>query len=314
VRADRLVAIVLLFQTHGQLTTAQLAETLETSERTIRRDLDALLAAGLPLYAQRGRGGGWALVGGHRIDMSGLTVDEARALFLVGGAAEGPGLRSALRKVMAALPEPLRAEAAAAETATHVDPARWGGRSDHQQALPALQEAVVSRVQVDVDYAKPGRPPERRRVHPYGLVSKAGTWYLMAGTDKGRRTFRVSRVTGVTATGEAAVVPEGFDLALEWAEAERTFAETMAVVDVDIEVAADAVLRVTAALHGWLTVTELETGMYGWRWLRVSFPHDDVAAWTLAPYGGLVRVIGPDRVREQLLQIGEGLVAAHGTS
>lgn len=307
------MAIVLLFQTHGQLTTAQLAEMLEISERTIRRDLDALLAAGLPLYAQRGRGGGWALVGGHRIDMSGLTVDEARALFLVGGAAGGLGLRSALRKVMAALPEPLRAEAAAAEAATHVDPARWGGRADEQRALPALRDAVVSRVQVDIDYAKPGGRPERRRVHPYGLVSKAGTWYLMAGTDTGRRTFRVSRVMGVGPAGEAADVPEGFDLAREWAEAERAFAETMAVVDVDIEVTADAVLRVTAALRGWVRVTELETGADGWRRLRASFPHADAAAWTLAPYGGLVRVIGPGRVRKRLLEIGEGLVAANST-
>jgi predicted DNA-binding transcriptional regulator YafY len=85
VRADRLVAIILLLQTRGQLTAGELAELLDTSERTVRRDLDALLTAGVPLYSQRGRGGGWALLGGHRLNLTGFTVEEAQALFLVAG-------------------------------------------------------------------------------------------------------------------------------------------------------------------------------------------------------------------------------------
>lgn len=253
VRADRLVAIVLLLQTHGQLTAGQLAEMLETSERTIRRDLDALCVAGVPLYPQRGRGGGWALLGGHRIDLSGLTADEARALFLMGAEA-GRDLQAALRKVLAALPEPLRAVATAAGRSAHVDPAGWG-RSPVEEpaALAALQRAAADRVQVDIDYAKPGEPPRRRRVHPYGLVRKSGVWYLLAGTGDGRRTFRVSRVVAAAATDQPADVPDGFELAEAWGQAEQDFRGRMSAagVEVEVEVAASAVLAFTGAFRGW---------------------------------------------------------------
>lgn len=132
--ADRLVAVLLMLQVHGQLTVAELAQRLETSERTTRRDLEALCMAGVPLYAQRGRGGGWALLGGCRIDLTGLTAEEARALFLATGpgsaTALGPGVGEALaaarRKVLAALPEPLRAQVEVAGAALLIDQSRWG--------------------------------------------------------------------------------------------------------------------------------------------------------------------------------------------
>src|SRR5207244_3179923 len=185
--------------------------------------LDALSAASVPVYAQRGRGGGWALLGGHRLNLSGLTAAEAEALFLVAGperlAGLGvePGVRSALRKLLAALPEPLREHAAAAHSAVHVDPARWGRDTEPQpRHLDALREAVVAGRQVDLSYAKPRQPPAERRVHPFGLVSKGGTWYLIAGTPAGLRTFRVSRVRAVSRTDEPVERPEDFDLAQAW--------------------------------------------------------------------------------------------------
>jgi predicted DNA-binding transcriptional regulator YafY len=315
VRADRLVAIVLLLQRHGQLAAGELAEMLETSERTIRRDLDSLCVAGVPLYSQRGRGGGWALLDGHRLDLSGFTVQEARALFMVGGGEQGPGVRSALRKLLAALPEPLKEEASAAERVSYTDPARWGRDRSEPPALGALQGAVMSRVQVEIHYRKPGREPEWRRVHPYGLVAKAGTWYLLAGTPAGRRTFRVSRVEEITLTEDAAVLPDGFDLAGEWHEAERDFTRHISLVEVDLEVAPSAVLRLTAMLRGWVEYEELEGTTdeepSGWRHLRASFPHLEVAAGSLAPFGSDIRVSSPEELRRRLVEIGEGLVSSH---
>jgi predicted DNA-binding transcriptional regulator YafY len=311
VRADRMVAIVLLLQARGQMTAAELAEVLETSERTVRRDLDALLVAGLPLYSQRGRGGGWALLGGNRIDLSGFTVDEARALFMMAGTGSGPSVRSALRKVMAALPEPLRHAAAMAETASHVDPARWGAEAEEPPALPGLQAAVVSGQQIDIHYAKPGDEARWRRVHPYGLVAKAGVWYLLAGTADGRRTFRVSRVGAVAATDQPAERPSGFDLAEEWQEAERDYLSRMSLVEVELEVADDVVLRLSARLRGWVTVHELDSDRHGWRRFTAGFPHVDAAVGTLTPFGGSVRVISPDELRDKLLQLGKDLITAH---
>lgn len=317
-RADRLVAIVLLLQAQGQLTAAQLAELLETSERTIRRDLEALSMAGVPVYAQRGRGGGWALLGGHRLDLTGFTAEEAQALFLVAGSRgtgtddESPGLRSALRKVYAALPEPLRAHAAAASGATVVDPARWGRpRPEGSPHLEPLRRAVLARVQVDIDYAKPGQAPERRRVHPYGLVDKGGVWYLLAGTDQGRRTFRLSRVSGVRERDAPVELPEGFDLAGEWATSQREYAERMRVVDVELDVAEGSVLSVTTWLGSWAPVTELAGAPAGWRRFTVSVPHAAAAAGELARFGGDVRVRSPEEVRRALARIGAALTAAN---
>ena len=319
-RADRLVAIVLLLQTHGQLTARQISEYLETSERTVRRDLDALLMAGIPLYSQRGRGGGWVLIGGHRLDLTGFTVEEARALFLFVGARQGAGgaevgLRSALRKIMVALPEPLREQAAAATRSTVIDPAGWGRDGGKEPPLlDPLREAVLAKVQVDLDYAKPGSGPGTRRVHPYGLVSKRGIWYLLAGTDSGRRTFRVSRVTAVAPVDEPAVVPDGFDLAAEWDDAEADFVARLQVVDVVVDVAEAAVLGVSAAFGGWAGLDDVgaeERPNGGWRRLRLSVPHLRAAAANLAPFGAAVRVIEPEALRTDLLRIGEELVAAN---
>src|SRR5512144_705703 len=135
-RADRLVAVLLILQARGRVTAAEIAEELEVSERTARRDLEALAMAGIPVYSQAGRGGGWSLVGGARTDLSGLNAAEARTLFLVAGpsAAATPQMKSALRKLVRALPEPLRAEAEAASSAVLLDPASW----DRSTAPPPL--------------------------------------------------------------------------------------------------------------------------------------------------------------------------------
>ncbi len=313
-RADRLVAIVLLLQTHGQMTAGELAERLEASERTIRRDLDALSAAGVPVYAQRGRGGGWALLGGHRIDLSGLTADEAQALFLVAGpqALSGlgvePGVRSALRKLMAALPAPLREQASAAHAAVHVDPTRWGRPGeDRPTHLDALREAVVAGVQIDMTYAKPRQEPADRRVHPYGLVSKAGTWYLLAGSDAGLRTFRVSRVRRVQLTDLPVERPEDFDLAQAWEEVRERVPTNFPTIDVDLRVEPGVERWLGAVLGAWGRLEKVGDGRF-----RASFPNPGAAAADLARFGLSVQVLGPPEVRAELARLGHDLVLAYG--
>src|SRR5882757_3275659 len=127
-RADRLVAILMLLQTRGRVTAAEVALELEVSERTARRDLDALGMAGLPIYSRQGRNGGWQLLGGARTDLSGLNAAQARALFLVAGPSSTatPDVKAALRKLVRALPEPFRNDAEAASVAVVTDPSSWG--------------------------------------------------------------------------------------------------------------------------------------------------------------------------------------------
>jgi predicted DNA-binding transcriptional regulator YafY len=316
VRADRLVAIVLLLQAHGQMTAGDLADRLEASERTIRRDLDSLSGAGVPVYAQRGRGGGWALLGGHRLDLSGLTAEEAQALFLVAGphALAGlgvePGVRSALRKLLAALPAPMRYQAEAARSAVLVDPAGWGKRTDRPRHLDALRDAVVAGVQVVMSYAKPGQQAAERRVHPFGLVSKGGTWYLLAGAEAGLRTFRVSRVRSLSVTQDPVERPEDFDLAEAWDGVQEGFPHrrgAMQTVAVDVLVEVAAVPMLTAILGRWAHLEPV--GMEGdWERFTAAFPDPQVAAAELARFGARVLVVKPAAVREELARIGAELV------
>lgn len=190
-RADRLVATLLFLQTRGRVTAGEVATELEVSVATARRDLEALSAAGIPVYAQPGRGGGWALVGGARTDLSGLTAAEAQALFLLLGpvATAAPATKSALRKLLRALPQAFRTEAEAAAAAVVVDPARWG-RTDTEMPAPVaeLQRAVVRRLRIRIGYARKGEVGERL-VDPWGLVDKDGIWYLIAGTERGSAPF-----------------------------------------------------------------------------------------------------------------------------
>jgi predicted DNA-binding transcriptional regulator YafY len=210
----------MLLQSRGRLTAAELAAELEVSERTARRDLEALATAGVPVYSTQGRGGGWALVGGARTDLSGLTVEEARALFLAAGpgSTTAPAVQAALRKLLAALPAPFREGARAAGSALVVDATAWGRSAPPPPPwLAELQRAVLDGERVLLGYTGRTRERSTREVSPLGLVSKGAVWYLVAGTGAGVRTFRVDRVDAVEPTGRPVVRPEGFDLATAWA-------------------------------------------------------------------------------------------------
>ncbi len=167
--------------------------------------------AGLPVYSTQGRNGGWRLAGGGRTDLSGLSADETRALFLVAGPqAASPEVRAALRKLVRALPERFRPVAEAASTAMVLDPAGWGGRAAERRTPPLLddlQRAVVDGVQIRLGYVARDGTPTERVVHPLGLAAKGANWYLVGHTDAGQRTFRVDRVTSVDPTGEPVVRP-----------------------------------------------------------------------------------------------------------
>src|ERR1700738_2061723 len=196
-RADRLVATLLLMQARGRVTAAELADELEVSGAAARRDLEALSAAGIPVYPRPGRGGGWSLVGGARTDLSGLSATEAQALFLlVGPAAAVSGeAKAALRKLVRALPQTFRADAEAAASATMIDPTRWGERDRRRPAMvELLQAAVIRRRKVRLTYTNSARERTERLVDPWGLVDKDDIWYLLAGTERGQRTFRVDRI------------------------------------------------------------------------------------------------------------------------
>jgi predicted DNA-binding transcriptional regulator YafY len=307
-RADRLVAALLLIQSRGRLTAAELADELEVSVATARRDLEAMSAAGIPVYPQPGRGGGWSLVGGARTDLSGLTASEAQALFLlVGPAAAVSGeAKSALRKLVRALPQTFREDAEAAADATMIDPTRWGERDRDRPALvDDLQAAVVRRRKVRLGYAGRRGETSERVIEPWGLIDKDDVWYLMAGTDKGRRTFRVDRIVAAEITDEPAERPSDFELEGAWDEVveqmEERRSRTWATVLVEERYL--PVMRDRFGRH-----CHVEDVLDGGRLrVRVGAPIPLDLARHLAGWGGLVDVEGPAEVRHLLARIGAEL-------
>ena len=312
-RADRLVATLLLMQTRGRVTAAELAEELETSVATARRDLEALSAAGIPVYPQAGRGGGWQLVGGARTDLSGLTSSEARALFLLVGpaAAVAPEAKSALRKLVQALPATFRAEAEAAADAVVLDPAAWGRRPrEESPVVRQLQDAVAQRRRVRLTYRGWDREPEELLVDPWGLVDKSGVWYLLAGIGGAERTFRVQRIADVEVTADAAVRPTDVDVAEAWDRAVRKIdavrLRASAVVSVDT-----AIVPYLSSHFGEQAVEAEHTGD-GRDTLRVSAQTEAIIARGLAGWGDQVEVVEPASLRAELARIGRQLVDRNG--
>jgi predicted DNA-binding transcriptional regulator YafY len=240
-RATRLVSLLLMLQTRGQLTAAELAAHLETSVRTIHRDVESLAAAGVPVEAVRGPAGGYRLAGGYRTRLTGLTADEAEALFaagMPGPAAElglGGELAAARLKLLAALPSELQERATRASRLFHLDTRGWFRAEDRVPHLPELSAAVWRGCRVRLRYRE-GRKVVQRTIDPLGLVLKGGAWYLIARRSAGMRVYRVSRVAAVRQLGELFERPAGFELTTFWDEWSRAFEQSRGRVDVRLRV------------------------------------------------------------------------------
>jgi predicted DNA-binding transcriptional regulator YafY len=318
VRADRLMAVLFLLQQREQVTAAEVAREVEVSERTARRDLDALAMAGVPVYSMPGRGGGWRLLGGARTDLSGLTAGEARALFLVAGPASAatPAVRAALRKLVRALPEPFRVEAEAAASSLVTDPGRWGSSPVEDRPPPRflddLQDAVIRGVQVRLGYADRDGAETGRTVHPLGIVAKGPWWYLVSDTGTGRRTFRIDRVSSVDPTDDPVHRPADFDLAESWrdiadeVERRRTPVETRAVCAPHGMDLLRMVVGDRLEVGGPTTDGRIEVVVRG---------HNEYAlAGELAGLVEWLEVTGPSAVRDRLASIGNALVERYGST
>ncbi|HEX3623451.1 MAG TPA: YafY family protein [Acidimicrobiales bacterium] len=313
-RADRLVAILLMLQSKGQVTAAEVAVELEVSERTARRDLDALGVAGLPIYSQQGRNGGWRLAGGGRTDLSGLTAPEARALFLVAGPASGatPEMKAALRKLVRALPESFRSSAEAASTAVVVDPAGWDRPARRMRTPPlldAVQQAVVEGRQVTLGYTARDRAATTRVVHPLGLAAKGPAWYLVADTAAGLRTFRVDRMTSVDPTGDPVVRPQHFDLAEAWRLVTDEVDRRRAPVEASALVQPHAVWWCRSIFGQRMRIGP--TGDDGRVEVELRGHNARSLAAEVAGLGGTVEVLGPPEVRRHLADVAAELAALY---
>ena len=315
VRADRLVSLALLLQARGRMSARDLAGELEVSVRTVYRDISALNAAGIPVIAEPGPGGGCRLIEGYRFPLRGLSADEAEALLLLGvpAAVADLGLADALaaarHKVSTSTGEP------GAAALVHLDLPRWFHGTEPVPHLRTLAEAVRLGRRLLLGYRRDDDGPgTTREVGPLGLVNKAGTWYLVATGRGGPAVFRAGRVTSARLLTGEAVRPDGFDLAAFWDQWSAAFVSSRPQVEVRVRATATA-LGVFPSVFGDAGRRAAEAagppGADGLREVTLTFEEERAAAHRLAGFGGEVAVMAPETVRTMLVATARELLARY---
>ncbi|MFC0042525.1 WYL domain-containing protein [Actinomadura rayongensis] len=320
-RAARLISLVLLLQSRETMTAAELAAELEVSERTIHRDVEALSAAGVPVYADRGRHGGFRLVGGYRTRLTGLSRAEAEALFLAGlpGPAAEMGLADAVAaaelKVVAALPAALRDAPARAGQRFHLDAPGWHTAHAPPALLPELARAVWDDAVVELRYRRPSGAEVERTADPYGLVLKNGVWYLVAAVGGQHRTYRADRVTAVRATGAAFDRDSRFDLAAFWTGQADRFLRSMFRAEVVLRLSPAGLRGLRHAVDGYAARRAAESAgepdERGWVTATIPVESEDVAYFELLRLGPEAEVLEPASLRARLAEAGARLAALY---
>jgi predicted DNA-binding transcriptional regulator YafY len=315
-KADRMMSVLLLLQARGQVTERELAEQLEVSQRTIHRDLEALSAARVPVSAVRGAQGGWQLEKGWRTRVPALEEAELRALLMAQPRALGtPRLAAAaqraLDKLMAAMPEPMKAQAAAMQQRLHVDPTGWRDRGEDLSMLSLVQDAVARDRKLSFDYTRADGERSSRTVDPLGIVSKGLSWYLVARTHKGMRTFRVSRMERVTVLAVQFERPARFDLASHWLSSTVELDSKRASYPAVLSLTPEAARRIgTWCAAKQATGAVAKTAGEGRAVLQVNFDDESEARFIVLGLGSAVRVLEPDSLREWVDSEARAIAAA----
>ncbi|MDA0635534.1 WYL domain-containing protein [Nonomuraea sp. MCN248] len=322
-RADRLVSLVLLLRRHGRLSATALARELEVSTRTVLRDIEALSAAGVPVYAERGRYGGFALLPGFRTELTGLNQDEALALLVAGsrrGAQAfglGSALASAMLKVVDALPESYRETAAGAAERLLIDPEtdllsrRLVAEEAPDAVVAEVLRAVFSGHRLRIHYAAVDQAPKWRTVDPIGLVTVRETGYLLATRSGADRTYRLSRIVAAERLAEPARRPDRVDLDRAWQERGtrfRTGGDQVTVL-VRLDPARREDLVGTA-----LAVLAEQADPDGRLRLEVTFQDPRHARWALWQLGTDAEALAPQWLRDSLRDRALAIAARYGAS
>lgn len=299
-RADRLLSAVLLLQAHGRMSGRELAKRLEVSMRTLHRDMDALSAAGVPVFALRGSRGGWQLDEDWRTQVPGLDEAELRALLMaqpriIGDARLAAAAESALSKLLASLPTSLREKAASIQQRLFVDTTGWRGTPENLSMLPIVQDAVSRDRKLSILYAKNSRECVERVVDPLGLVAKSGTWYLVANTPAGLRTFRVSRIEEAKQLDQRSERPADFDLAKYWRSSAQRFRDGWPHFDTVLRLHPESAKQ----MKKWHMTAEDGHGpdAEGWITMNVRFDDEEQACFLVLAQGARVDVIEPASLR-----------------
>ncbi|KHK54818.1 transcriptional regulator [Ralstonia sp. A12] len=311
-KASRLLSIMMLLQARGRMTAPALAEALEVSERTILRDIDQLSTAGVPIWGDRGRNGGFQLREGWRTDLTGLTVQEAHALFLAGlpGPATELGLdgmaTSAQRKMIASLPPDSREQADRVASRLHIDTVDWYRAQETPVFLREVADAVWNSYRIEVKYES-WHGLSDRELEPLGLVLKGGAWYLIAKVagKPGPLTFRLAKIAELKPSRRRFKRPARFDLAKHWHDAMRRYETDLYRLTAHIAVSPRGENWLINARVKTLPVDQ-DAGSTmvpaGWKEFLLPIESIEHGARKLLGYGAHMKILGPQELKQQLLE------------
>ncbi|HEY4114712.1 MAG TPA: WYL domain-containing protein [Rhizomicrobium sp.] len=318
--ASRLLSILMLLQTRGRISAGELAREFEVSVRTIHRDIDQLSAAGIPVYADRGRSGGFALMDGYRTKLTGLTKPEAEALLLAGlpGPAAQLGLADMLfaarLKLLAALPANLQRDAERVAARFHLDPVAWFRDAEPLPALQTVAKAVWEEKYLKMRYRNAGEI-YARKLGPLGLVLKAGVWYLVAQSGKSIRTYRVAAMVDPEVSEDAFARPKGFDLASHWQKTARAYEEGAYPIRAGVRLSPEG-LALLPTLGSHVRDESLKSASKPDRrgWVRCTVPLESGEAGLreLLRLGDEMELLGPPDLRAKMSDLLAAMARRHG--
>jgi predicted DNA-binding transcriptional regulator YafY len=308
-RADRLLMVLSLLQTHGRIASRELAKQLEVSERTVHRDMEALSIAGIPVYAERGSRGGWTLSEGYRNQMTGMTTDEIRSLLLLHSSSVVRDLglqeqvQTAFRKLLTALPSSKQQDAEYARQRIHVDGAGWHSSPHSDTALlPIVQQAVWEQQKLHITYSGWDSDSDKASiVCPLGIVAKMRVWYMVAQTEEGIRTYRISRLKEAVNLNDPFTRPDPFDLAAYWGQSTAAFKSNLPTYAAQIRIASTMWSKFTREryvyIHNNMSVNE-----GAWMEASVDFQTIESAVGILLSYGRCAKALAPEQLCQAVVE------------
>jgi predicted DNA-binding transcriptional regulator YafY len=310
-RASRLLSILTTLQARGHVTAQALADECEVSLRTIYRDVDALSAAGIPVYSERGSAGGYRLLDGYRTRLNGLSAREAEALFLTGlsGPAADLGfgavMAAAQLKLLVAMPADLRAGAERMRARFHLDSPAWFAEAEQPENLQLVAGAVWEQRRIQMRY-RSWKAEKRRIVEPLGLVLKAGAWYLVGRCDGDTRTYRVGRILNLEVTAEHFERPATFDLPEYWRAGTQRLEADLYKNRVVVRLSPSGVKMLEAFTSPFVRAgarIEDQAGPDGWR--KAILPAGSIrhATLELMRFGAEIEVLEPPELRARMAEI-----------
>jgi predicted DNA-binding transcriptional regulator YafY len=319
-RASRLLSIMMMLQSRGRMSAEALAEELEVSVRTIYRDIDQLSAAGVPVYADIGRNGGFALLDGWRTRLTGLTTPEAQALFLSGlpGPAAELGLGEAMAqaelKLLAALPADWQAEARRMSSRFHLDPSGWFQPGHRHEHLRLVADAVWGERRLAVRYESWTRISDRV-LEPLGLVLKGGVWYVVALADGAFRTFRLANFLALADTGERFQRPKDFDLPNYWAASTAQFEKDVYTGTALVRASARGRNRlrdISSIVRDAVDAAEIAPDAEGWAVLTIPIEEIGWATREITRIGAEIEVLEPPELRARMAEVARKMAGLYG--